>query len=189
MMSETGLIGRWSPGIGDPTLAGWLTVLLYLIAAWQCHRLIRSEHTLRLRLGIDEKRVWWAVAVGLALLGVNKQLDLQTALTEFARLLARQQGWYETRRAAQLWFLAAIGTLGLVASSSVALIAARMPTGTRIALAGCIALLAFVLIRAASFHHVDVLIRHPVLGLRINWILEIGGIAVVLLGARLRARS
>ena len=35
-----GLIGNWSPGIGDPSIGGWLTVLLYAAAAWATLRLL-----------------------------------------------------------------------------------------------------------------------------------------------------
>ena len=31
-----GWIGRWSPGIGDPTAAGWLATLAYFATAWCC---------------------------------------------------------------------------------------------------------------------------------------------------------
>jgi hypothetical protein len=38
-------------------------------------------------------------------LGINKQLDLQTALTEFGRVLADNQGWYDKRQVVQVWFI------------------------------------------------------------------------------------
>jgi len=50
-------------------------------------------------------------------------------------------------------------------------------------LIGTVFVVAFVTIRAASFHHVDTLIGTPVAGLRMNWILELGGIACVALAA------
>jgi hypothetical protein len=40
-------------------------------------------------------------------------------------------------------------------------------------------ILAFVVIRASSFHHVDVLLASTLGGLRWNWILELSGIMVV----------
>jgi hypothetical protein len=43
-----------------------------------------------------------------------------------------------------------------------------------------------MLIRAASFHHVDRLIGRTVLGFRWNWILEMGGIGLVLLASQWR---
>jgi hypothetical protein len=58
-----------------------------------------------------------------------------------------------------------------------------------LALSGLIFLLSFVLIRAASFHHVDVLINQTALGLRWNWILELSGIGLVGGGAFIERRT
>ena len=41
----------------------------------------------------------------------------------------------------------------------------------------------FVVIRAASFHHVDALLASRLGGLKWNWILELGGILIVAVGA------
>ena len=41
----------------------------------------------------------------------------------------------------------------------------------------------FVVIRAASFHHVDAFLASRLGGLRWNWILELGGILIVAVGA------
>src|SRR5256885_2005164 len=87
---------NWTPGIGDPTLAGWLTVALYLVGAVLCWRLARQaglENAVRSR----ERRTWRAISVLFLALGINKQLDLQTALTEAGRVLAHYQGGYEHR--------------------------------------------------------------------------------------------
>ncbi|MGZ3385949.1 MAG: hypothetical protein ACXWNF_13305, partial [Isosphaeraceae bacterium] len=53
------------------------------------------------------------------------------------------------------------------------------------ALLGTVFLYVFVLIRASSIHHVDVMLRWRFLGWTWNWILELGGIVVVGLGALL----
>jgi len=170
---------NWTPGIGDPTLGGWLTVVLYLVTAAVCWRLAR-------RLGSDgpglhsEAIVWGAIAVLFVGLGINKQLDLQSALTEIGRVLAHTQGWYEQRGTVQLLFVAAIGAICLAATLAFLLLIRRAPAITWLAALGTILVLAFVGIRAASFHHVDRFIGTTVLGLRWNWILEIGGILMVL---------
>ncbi len=44
-------------------------------------------------------------------------------------------------------------------------------------------ILGFVLIRASSFHNVDVLLSARLGGVKWNWIFELGGIAVVGLAA------
>jgi len=46
-----------------------------------------------------------------------------------------------------------------------------------------------VLIRAASFHHIDRFIGDRILGLKWNWILEMGGISIVLLSSEWRQRG
>jgi hypothetical protein len=46
-------------------------------------------------------------------------------------------------------------------------------------LLGTLFLLAFIVIRAASFHHVDVALRDASAGMRLNGLLELGGIASI----------
>src|SRR6516162_9395429 len=46
--SGGGWVGDWSPGIGDPTFAGWLTAFAYLGAAALC---FRNERRLRAASG------------------------------------------------------------------------------------------------------------------------------------------
>jgi hypothetical protein len=174
------LVGRWSPGIGDPTLGGWLTVALYFVGAYACFRAVRGVAAGR------ERRVWQVLTLGLLALGVNKQLDLQSAVTEVGRLLADSGGWYERRHEVQRYFIMAFGLLGFLASLVSLKLAREMPFATRVAVIGAITLVLFVVVRAASFHHFDLLIRAELYGLRMNWIFEIGGIVIVALAARAR---
>lgn len=48
-----------------------------------------------------------------------------------------------------------------------------------LALAGISVLLAFVAIRAVGFHHFDQFIGYEIGNVRMNWALEIGGIAMI----------
>jgi hypothetical protein len=43
--------------------------------------------------------------------------------------------------------------------------------------------LGFILIRAASFEHIDRLLGERILGLRRHWVIEIGGISLVLVSS------
>ncbi len=181
-----GLIGNWSPGIGDPSLMGWVTVALYFYAAYRCYRLARGKAA---KLVKQESKVYWLFTAALLALGINKQLDLQTALTEMGRIVAHAQGWYEHRQVVQAEFIGLVGIVGLVSVIALVWIARRMPKATRLAVAGGVALVAFVAIRAASFHHFDRFIGRIFFGLRANWILEIGSIAIILVAAHLRSRS
>jgi hypothetical protein len=119
----------------------------------------------------------------MAFLCLNKQLDLQSLLTDVGRVLAKQEGWYGQRRAVQRWFVVSVAAAG---ATTLAFLVWRARTIFReriVLAAGLALLLTFVIIRAASFHHVDVLIQSRIIGLRINWILELGGIALVAWGA------
>ena len=124
----------------------------------------------------------------LVVLGVNKQLDLQTALTEFGRMLAREGGWYSERQLVQRTFIFSVGLAALTIGAAAALLLRRAPTATHVTLLGGLGLVAFVVVRASSFHHVDLLIRSSWFGVRANWAIEIGSLLLVITGAAWRAR-
>lgn len=177
----------WRPGIGDPTLGGWITVALYLATAASCWRLQRK--LLRDAPGSPDRCVWWSLAILFLLLGNNKQLDLQSALTEIGRILARLQGWYAQRESVQLAFIVFVLVACLAALLILLWWGRQGPPATWLALVGAGSVFAYVLIRAASFHHIDRFIGERVFGLRFNWIFEMGGITVVLLASWWRRRQ
>ena len=170
----------WRPGIGDPTVMGWVTVIAYFAVALFC--------ILRLRAGgaqsgkRPENLFWGGLAALLVGLGINKQLDLQTWLTLTVRRIAIDQGWYDQRRSLQFVFIIFVG---LIAFAGLVFLwrLVRRNREMRIPLFGLILLLAFVIVRAASFHHMDTLINLHFRGVRMNWILELGAIAVIGVGA------
>jgi hypothetical protein len=184
---------RWRPQIGDPSIMGWLTVVAYGAAAALCFfaafRHPISVDTAEARRG---RRIWFSVALLMVFLCINKQLDLQSLITDVGRALANREGWYAQRRIVQRWFVLAVAIAGTV---TLAVLAWRLRAFFReriLLLVGLTLLLTFIVIRAASFHHVDVLIMSRVFGLRINWILELGGIALIALGTArsiLRSKS
>jgi hypothetical protein len=179
--------GRWQPSIGDPTLMGWVTVVAYATAAVLAFRSARVEArgAARERNTAHEQktlaRFWGGLALLLLLLGVNKQLDLQTLFTQVARDAALAQGWYDDRRRFQVLFIAAVGLLGLLGTLGLAFALRKIAARIWLALLGIGFLVSFVLIRAASFHHVDLLLRAgPV---RLNWVFELTGIGLIALAA------
>jgi Flp pilus assembly protein TadB len=101
----------------------------------------------------------------LLALGINKQLDLQSALTEAARTLAHIQGWYHQRGIVQLSFVLLVA-LCLVCAIVLIGWTRQAPGATRLALLGAVLLLGFVVSRVASFHHLDRFINERFLGLR-----------------------
>ncbi|WP_295074090.1 isopropylmalate isomerase [Tabrizicola sp.] len=178
---------RWSPALGDNHPVGWFTVLVYLVAGLASARAALGSG----REGPQgrERRFWWIAAVILLLLAVNKQLDLQSLLTMTARCHAQLAGWYGKHRELQrvfIWLVigGGIGVLGLLALMLRGILARIWP-----ALLGLCFVCGFVVIRAASFHHMDDLIGSTMLGLRMNWILELPGPLLVLAAAWHRRRT
>jgi hypothetical protein len=182
---EGGWIGYWSPGIGDPTVAGWLTVVLYAVAAVACFRVGRDRGW---SLSRREIFIFRVLAITLVALGINKQLDLQTALTELGRIMATDEGWYDERRPVQKAFIELIALTAVAIGVCAVVLLRRTPLPTHVTVLGALGLVAFVFIRASSFHHVDLLLRSSWFGVKLNVAIEMGSILVVTCGAVWRER-
>jgi hypothetical protein len=123
----------------------------------------------------------------MLVLAINKQLDLQSLMTSTGRCLSQAQGWYDDRRAVQETFiLLVLGVSSLLAVFAV-MVFWRSNAATWLAVAGFISVLAFVTVRAAGFHHVDLFINRGILFFRMNSVFELFGIALVLVGALLQS--
>jgi hypothetical protein len=176
----------WRPGIGDPTPLGWFTVAAYVAAGCVCLGMaLRSG-----KAGFDRYTVfWWGVTLLLFLLAVNKQLDLQSFFTQTGKQIAKADGWYEQRRTVQTLFL--VG-LSVFFSATLALFAwlLRGGLGRHLpVLLGLAWLCMFILFRATSFHRMDALIGMGTSLLRMNHVLELGGISLVMTGTWFAGRS
>ena len=168
-------MGSWRPEIGDPTFMGWFTTGSYFfcaITAFFVAFLARKE----------DRRVfflWGAIAVLMTFLGINKQLDLQSLLTEMGRQVARAQGWMDHRRIVQFWFIVIFGTSALAMFIWFAMTMRDVFRRFRLAFLGLFFLLGFIIIRAASFHHFDEVLHWNISGARMNWVLELSGIFLI----------
>ncbi len=169
----------WQPQIGDPTIAGWFTVFSYFLAAALAFRVRygTSADNQNLRL------FWQMISLLMLALGVNKQLDLQSLLTALGKYYAHRQGWYSHRQGIQVAFILLILCLGITGLVFGFRRFREILKDNRLAFTGVIFLLVFVLIRASSFHHMDRLIGTRMLGLKMNWLLELTGIYCIILNA------
>ena len=102
--------GRWRPGIGDPTVLGWVTVAAYLGAAIVCGLAsLREPMPDGTRRPRGRPSRFWLILAGLMLaLGVNKQLDLQSLVTQIGRDVVRALDLYSGRRELQIGFIAVV---------------------------------------------------------------------------------
>ncbi len=183
---------HWRPGIGDPTIAGWLTVAAYFAAFLLSVIYIKQigSETMTGRTAV-QYRLWWFIALAMLLMGINKQLDLQTLLTEVGKILSKRQGWYEQRRIVQLIFIAGVGCGGLFSLMLVWQSCKNLWKENWLTIVGLIFLVCFVVMRATSFHHMDLFLGNYISSFKINWLLEIAGITCVFASAgnHLRLKS
>ena len=132
-----------------------------------------------------ERRFWIVATIGLLLLGLNKQLDLQSYLSQFFREAAQRGGWYKQRRPVQVAFIAFDALIALAVGVYLMRLAVAAGTGVRIAMVGLVLLGADILLRAASFHHVDSLLGRIVNHIKVHNYVELSCILVVIVGAGL----
>ncbi len=154
---------------------GWFTVVSYfacaivsLSAAIKCKKSDRGAFLF-----------WNAISTLMFLLGVNKQLDLQSLLTEIGRQIARYQGWMDQRRIIQFWFIVIL-VIAVVLSFLIFVIVMRdLFRRFKFAFIGLFVLMSFIMIRAISFHHVDEMLRFRIFDVKMNWVFELTGIYTV----------
>jgi hypothetical protein len=163
----------------DRTAFAWVVVVFYFAAAGASFWAAGGAES-------RERYFWVATGILLVLLGLNKELDLQAVLTQDARALVRHLGLYDERRLMQGAFLMSLAGAGLVAAFVLGAWLRRSSKSAKAAAGGIVLLFAFVVMRAASFHHIDHWVTIDVAGLRSGWWLELAGIAVIGTSAAIR---
>ena len=174
------MFSAWAATISDPDLADWITVAAYLVAA-----LMALRATGRAQLMRENREAWfWTVAAALlCLLSINELLDMQTLLTIVVRAHARTYGWYGEHRMLQYAFVMGLMLSSVLGAMIMLWVTRRAKATVRLALLEFIFIIAFIVLRAASFNHTD-----EVLGggwRSFNWgsIQEMAGIIIVALAA------
>lgn len=174
---------RWTIQIGDPNLTGWITVLIYIITA------LLSAAAWR-RMACHQGRVFWAsLVVFLLVMAINKQLDLQSALTAGGKCLANAQGWYGNRRVVQGTFIVALIAVNVMVLFLVILALRGNLYRNIVAILGLATVSIFVLVRAVSIHNFDHLIGRKNFGISNNFFFENLGLALISLNALLIIRE
>ena len=180
------VIGDWRTSLAHADAADWVTVAAYLIAAFFSGRAAAHASLRRETLEI----VFWRITAALLVfLGINELLDLQTLLTSLGRDHAKANGWYGERLRVQYVFVLLLGILAVAVGIAVLWLTWRAHAAVRLALVGLVFIGLFVLLRAASFHHLDKLLGG---GAReFNWgsIQEMAGIIIVAAAAALYVRN
>jgi hypothetical protein len=88
----------------------------------------------------------------------------------------------------QIWLVASVLAICSIGAIVLLLSARQASLSTRLALSATIMLLALGVTRDVSLHQIDQLIGERVVGLKLNWLLDVGGLGLVLF-AHGRAKS
>jgi len=163
--------------LGDHSFFGWMTVLFYFFAT------IRTTIKAKLTyLNKENCYFWLSITILLIFLGINKQLDLQSNLTDWLRASAKAHGWYEQRRSYQMLFVSLMGVAIPLLLVSLRLFLYQSWQRYQLTWVGIVLLLIFVIVRAASFHHVDIVFYKTVGSIRYYQALEMMAISIIIVG-------
>jgi hypothetical protein len=177
---------------GRLTTLGWTTFALYLIAAILSFRKAAASargHSSAIngQQSSEMGRIWFWLGVVLALLGLNKPLDLQTRLIELGRQIAGRENLSAHHTGLHVLFF--LGFMVLVIALFVAVrfrFAAEMGRVVRqlpVAAAGCALVCIYIVIRAASIDRVDQMLGMDLDRVPFLWLLEAGGLLLVIVQA------
>jgi hypothetical protein len=164
-----------------PHIGPALFSAVYFATAWLVWRTANAV------VDSGESVLWNMISASLVVLAFNKLFE--SAITEFVRVYAVEHGWYSERRVVQVEFIVVVMMTCLLAAGVALFLARHAPVATQLASIGIVLLIALALVRDASLHEIDYLISQWVFGLKLNWILELGGLVLVLLANEWRGVS
>lgn len=165
---------KWHLQANDNSLGGWIATGVYVALILLCWReVLRRGHALGASGGALKRPFWIWLALGVTAIGINKQLDLQTLMGELGRYAAEAEGLMEYRRLLQAGFAAAAAIAAAITGGALWRSARHASHSERLVILGVLGVIGFVLLRIATFNHVDLLLpermaRHrPVLALEL----------------------
>ncbi|MGH1486852.1 MAG: hypothetical protein ACRBCI_11570 [Cellvibrionaceae bacterium] len=171
----------WAPKIGDPSFMGWFTVFTYFCAFIISLKVCSISKYIFARKRQRQVQLWYVITGLMFFLCINKQLDLQSLFTDVFREIFRATGLYEKRKEYQELFIIGILIAGILVSLAIFIELYQVIRKHLLAVIGIIFLMVFIFIRAASFHDVDSIIGYRFFGIKMNWVLELSGIALILI--------
>ena len=163
---------------------GWVTTVAYVVVSALCFAVARATVDERERPAGFRQTLWYAAAIVMGVLGINKQLDLQTPFVHMVRGVSMGGGWYSERRLIQKIFLVVLSVTG-IATLSVAAWKLRWHWREYAPLCvGALLLLAYIVIRASPWPHVNTVFGFDLSGVAgKRHILELAGVSTVGLSA------
>lgn len=130
-----------------------------------------------------DRTFWAAISIMLLLFAAAKESHLQGLLTDWLRTSARQHHLYGSRAFAQDLFVLILMVGAIIAVNRLRHWLKASAWSIATAALAMTALVAFILVRAASIHALDGLSTTRIAGLRSGWWVEIAGLFVIALAA------
>jgi hypothetical protein len=151
----------------------WVRTAGYVVVVAACLAIAVRERSRRGELPWMWPAFWVVTAIVYAVMAVGRAGELGSLLSDFGRRQARDEGWYEGRRALQVLVVAAVGAIWLI---GVAVAIWRVPERRRRYLPTALVTfttLCFGGMRVVSLHHVDTLLyRRSIEGARVGALIE-----------------
>jgi hypothetical protein len=164
-------IGRSGPAI---------FAAVYFCAAWITWRMSRSISQRK------ESALWRGTVFALLGLGLNRLFE--GALSNMGRMVAFDQGWYGRRQIVQVGIITSIIVFFILATIILIVALRRAAAASWLALFVIMMLIAFALVRDVSLHQIDRITSERILGVKLNWLLELGGLGTIVAASVWRAR-
>lgn len=123
--------------------------------------------------------VWKGIAVTMLLLAAYAWLDIDLLAEQLSKEVAREQGWYNTRRIAQGAVLVAMGAATYFVGRAIARRITQLHFTAQIAAGAAILLVMVAVLRTVSFHFTDTLLSYGPIELPLGRVLEMSGACLV----------
>jgi hypothetical protein len=139
---------RWTFGIGDPSLEGWLICILYLTAtilSYKKYSILKSQKRLIFKS-------WGFISLILLFLSLNKQLDFQTIVSDIGRTIAVNLDLMEQRHIFKRVFIITVALSGIAFIINFRKNIFHLKKSHPLTFVGLTALVCFIFLRATSFH-------------------------------------
>lgn len=160
-------------GMPIPIMMDWVVIAAYTTASVLCFK------GANLAAGLAYKKhakLWLFLAVSIFILGLNKFLYAENCITQGFSIIARNYGWYGSRRGLQLEIILVLVFLCICVLGVLIAILKGIGKPTQFAVIAFVLLLLLVIVRTISLHQIDGLIFPDILGIGIgiNWLIELG---------------
>ncbi len=164
-----------------PTLPSICASIAYLLTAGICFRAARTVS--------GGRSLWLMITSILLILAIDRMIGIHNWISNAARQVARQEGYYENRYPIQKAIIATVLFCGLFAGAFVFRLLRRRNWQQKVGVAGMIAVLCVALVRVVSYHRLDDYVEMHVLGVQLVFWLEYAAIIPVALAGFLERPS